>query len=327
MQRDCYVFAGPIVFLAASLIFTGCSNCSMTDHYREKKLEYFPNKIRLDVGTRYSTSYYDQDGKKQDLAGGAYERLFYGRLSYERTLVNKLEVGDSKVSIGGKTWLDFAGITYHSGNSGMSTQPDVSNSGLRSWGLLGDVSTHRLCGSPLSARFQTGFQLNLESKDDFGSSTKSPYSSGQSAFFIGTELGYPVHRFHFNAGAYYDFTFARDQNGFKVDNGNVFSLTGGVRYPIPICESVKLGIGLNATYLHQNATTYNGQTYGGQDKHYFGLDPSVRLGFDGRRLGVNLTYGFDDEFYHTRVGGIPLSGKNYPVSGGLTGGLNISYKW
>lgn len=330
MRKRRYVFAGSIAFFAACAVFTGCYECSMTDHYntKEKKIiEYYPNLIDLDVGTRYSTGVYDKGGNKREFTGGAYERTFYGRLNYGREFLHLHDTGSTKVSFGSKTWIDFAGVTYHSGGSGSSTQPDISNSGIRSWGILGDVSAHKLFGSRLSARLETGYRLNLESKDDFTSSTKPAYSSGQSAYFIGAELRYPVHRIHLNAGAYYDFTFARDENGFKVDNGNVFSFTGGVGYPFRICETVGLGVGVNATYLHQNATTFNGQTFGGQPKSYFGLDPSIRVGIDGRRIGVNIVYGYDEEFYHTRVGGIPLSGKNYPVPGGATGSLGFSYKF
>jgi hypothetical protein len=286
------------------------------------------NYLQFEAGTRYVTQQYDADGNKQDLYGSpdGSERLTYFRLSYTRDLLRDINFVDSRFSLKGRTWIDYASLSETIPYINNMTM-DRSGSGFRSTGLEASFGTRKFLQSRVGGKILAGYQLNLEGDPDPNDPDAQEYSSRQDAIYFGTEWDYWCKKTHLEFDAYYNITTEREDNGFRYDLGDIFALSAGGSYGFKLSESLTVSPVLNLNYLSKSEATANGTTQPDSDGYLLSLTPAVKLRVAGSGLSFRLAYGYQEEFQGTPVGGIALSGKNLPVPGGFTGSLNAQYRF
>jgi len=286
------------------------------------------NYLEFEAGTRYVKQQYDADGNKQDLfgSGDASERLTYVKLSYTRQLIGGIDFLDSKFSLKGRTWIDYASLSETIPYN-INMTMDRSGSGFRSTGLEASFGTRRLLQTRLGGRIFTGYQLNLEGDPDPSDPDKQQYSSRQNAFYIGTEWDYWCKKMRLEFDAYYDITTEREDNGFTYDLGDILAISAGGSYGFKVSETITLAPALNLNFLSKSETKSNGNSQANSDGYILSLTPAVNIRLATSGLSFKVAYGYEEEFQRTPVGGIALSGKNLPVPGGFTGSIGAQYRF
>ena len=127
--------------------------------------------------------------------------------------------------------------------------------------------------------------------------------------------------------AYYDITAEREDGGFTYDQGDILSLSAGGSYGFKVGESLTIAPTLNLNYLSRSEAKSNGTSQTNSDGYLLTLTPGVNFRLSESGLSFKLAYGYEEEFQRTPVGGIPLSGKNLPVPGGITGSVGLNYRF
>lgn len=318
------------LFVLSASVFAGCCTCDYASYDGEgeghtpkwkegkegERRDRTPleNLVMFNGGYLRSTSQYDADGNKQDFGNDQSETSTFYRLAYRRA-ITRIEMTDRQsLVIGGLASLDYATRSFKGGIAYGGMTADRCGSGFRSIRLEGDIAARRLFDPRVRARVLAGYQINIASDPDPNDQDFLDYTTRQNAFYFGTEWDYHLcHRWRLGMGAFYNITTERDDNGTRSDNGDYLGLSGSGGYTFKVSDKVMIQPSVRLEYVSRSERSANGTSIANSDGYLFGVTPAVGVGFRGTGLRVNFAYGYTEEFRGTNVGGIALSGKNFPV--------------